>query len=146
MVNFIYYSNKGVFSLLNVNFSQAAAATELQSNELVYGRLSGVARYIYDTFSTVDTAGNADYTIPGYITFFTIFLLCAIVYKLGFAKQIKLWQNVVIYTFLFFGCMLLTFFAFFLPMIEGLIVAALILIVYKGRMKLEKREEEKAAS
>ena len=41
---------------------------------------------------------------------------------------------------------MLTFFAFFLPMIEGLIVAALILIVYKSRMWREKREETKAAA
>lgn len=135
-----------MLTLLSFNFIQASAPTELQSNELVYGRLSGITRYIYDTFSTVDAAGKADYTIPGYITFFAIFLLCAIVYKLGFAKKIKLWQNVVIYTFLFLGCIMLTFFAIFLPMIEGLIVAALILIVYKGRMKFEKKEEEKAAS
>lgn len=131
--------------MLNFNFIQAAAPTELQSNDLVYGRLSGITRYIYDAFSTVDAAGNADYTIPGYVTFFTIFVLCAIVYKLGFAKKIKLWQNVVVYTFLFFGCMMLTFFAIFLPMIEGLIVAALILIVYKGRMKFEKKEENTAS-
>ena len=146
MVKFNHYSNKGVLILLNFNFIQAEAPTELQSNDLVYGRLSGITRYIYDSFSTVDAAGNADYTIPGYITFFTIFILCVIVYKLGFAREIKLWQNVVIYTFLFLGCLLLTFFAFFLPMIEGLIVAALILIVYKGRMKFEKREEEKTAN
>jgi len=129
---------------LSLSSIQASASTELQSNELVYGRMSGITRYIYDAFSTVDTAGNADYTIPGYITFICIFLLSALVYKLGFAKEIKLWQNVVIYAFLFLGCILLTFFAFFLPMIEGLIVAALILIVYKGRMKFEKREKDNA--
>lgn len=135
-----------MYLLLNLNFIQTAEATELQSNDLVYGRLSAITRYIYDTFSSTDIAGNPDYTVPGYVTFFVIFMLCAIVYKLGFAKKIKLWQNIVIYMFLFLGCILLTFFAIFLPMIEGLIVAALILIVYKGRMKLEKREEEKAAS
>ena len=58
---------------LSLSSIQASASTELQSNELVYGRMSGITRYIYDAFSTVDTAGNADYTIPGYITFICIF-------------------------------------------------------------------------
>ena len=59
--------------------------------------------------------------------------MSAIVYKLGFAKKLRLLQNLVIYIFLFIGCLVLTFLAFFLPIVEGLIVAALILIIYRVR-------------
>ncbi|MEG0385936.1 MAG: YlaH-like family protein [Solibacillus sp.] len=88
---------------------------------------------------------NTAYDIAGYATFLIVFLMSAIVYKLGFAKKLSIGRNVVIYTFLFVGCIVLTFLALFLPMIEGLIVAALILIVYKSRLWREKREEAKSA-
>ena len=84
--------------------------------------------------------------MAGYVTFILVFLMSAIVYKLGFAKKLTLGRNIVIYAFLFIGCMILTFLALFLPMIEGLIVAALILIVYKSRLWREKREEAKQAN
>lgn len=87
-----------------------------------------------------------NYDIAGYVLFFLVFLLSAIVYKLGFAKKLKRSQNIIIYIFLFLGCILLTFFALYLPMVEGLIVAALILIVYKTRMWREKREEQQATN
>ena len=84
-----------------------------------------------------------NYDIAGYATFILVFLMSAIVFKLGFAKKLPLGKNIIIYAFLFFGCMILTFLALFLPMIEGLIVAALILIIYKSRLWREKREEAK---
>ena len=93
--------------------------------------MSSIARYIYEVMPNFDVAG--------YVLFFIVFLLSVIVYKLGFAKKLKFSQNAVIYTFLVLGCLMLTFLAFFLPVVEGLIVAALILIIYKTRMKLEKR-------
>lgn len=75
-----------------------------------------------------------------------MFVLSAIVYKLGFAKNdLTLVKNIIIYIFLFVGCIVLTFLALFLPMIEGLIVAALILIIYKTRLWREKREEKSAS-
>ena len=98
--------------------------------------MSGITRYIYENMPNYDAAG--------YVVFILVFILSAIVFKLGFARELPLLKNIIIYTFLFLGCIMLTFFAFFLPMIEGLIVAALILIVYKSRMWREKREEKKA--
>lgn len=132
---------------LALNFMQAAVTTKDASDDrFVMDRMAGITRYVYENFSTVDAAGQVDYAIPGYITFALVFILSAIVYKLGFAKSLKTWQSVVIYIFLFVGCILLTFFAFFLPMVEGLIVAALILIIYKSRMWLEKRAEKNAVN
>lgn len=131
----------------NLNFAQAlVSSNDLETESFVYERMSGVTRYIYENFASVSASGEVNFVIPGYITFAIIFILSAIVYKLGFAKSLKLWQNIVIYIFLFVGCIMLTFFAFFLPMVEGLFVAALILIIYKSRMWREKREEEKVTA
>ena len=121
----------------NLNFSQAlVSSNDLETESFVYKRMSGIARYIYENMPS--------YEVAGYVVFILVFILSAIVFKLGFARELPLLKNIVIYTFLFLGCLMLTFFAFFLPMIEGLMVAALILIVYKSRMWREKREEKKA--
>ena len=132
---------------LSLNVSQAAVSTnDVEKESFVYERMAGITRYVYENFASISTTGEVDYTIPGYITFAIIFILSAIVYKLGFAKPLKFWQNVVIYIFLFIGCIMLTFFAFFLPMVEGLLVATLILVVYKSRMWRDKRSEKRTAN
>ena len=121
----------------NLNFAQASVSSNnLETESFVYERMSGIARYIYENMPSFEVAG--------YVVFILVFILSAIVFKLGFARELPLLKNIVIYKFLFLGCLMLTFFAFFLPMIEGLMVAALILIVYKSRMWREKREEKKA--
>ncbi|MBD8031610.1 YlaH-like family protein [Solibacillus sp. Sa1YVA6] len=114
------------------------ASISSSENEYVFNRMSGITSYLYQNLPNYDMAG--------YVTFILVFLMSAIVYKLGFAKKLTLGRNIVIYAFLFIGCMILTFLALFLPMIEGLIVAALILIVYKSRLWREKREEAKQAN
>lgn len=74
-----------------------------------------------------------------WLMFLTIFVLCILVYKLGFAKKLPLLKSAIIYMFMFIGCMLLTFLAIFLPIAEGLVVAALILGMYKIRLNKEKK-------
>ncbi|MFP3919727.1 YlaH-like family protein [Lysinibacillus telephonicus] len=97
----------------------------------VLNELTGISRFIFEN--------SSNYSVAGYIVFFTVFILCAIVYKLGFAqKKLKLWQNIIIYICLFLGCVVLSFFALSLPMIEGLIVATLFLGIYKLRLLREK--------
>lgn len=93
--------------------------------------MSSISRYIYEIMPS--------YNVAGYVLFFTIFLLSVLVYKLGFAKKLAFRQNIVIYIFLLLGCLMLTFLAFFLPVVEALLVAALILIIYKIRLRLDKR-------
>ena len=122
--------------LLNLAFNFIQASVSTDETTKVYDRMSGITRYIYENMPS--------YEVAGYVVFILVFILSAIVFKLGFARELPLLKNIIIYTFLFLGCIMLTFFAFFLPMIEGLIVAALILIVYKSRMWREKREEKKA--
>lgn len=123
-------------SLGTLNFILASAPTTNGENTMVFGRMSGTTRYLYENLPS--------YEIAGYVTFILVFALSALVFKLGFAKELPLGKNIIIYTFLFIGCIMLTFLALFLPMIEGLIVAALILITYKSRMWREKREEKRA--
>jgi hypothetical protein len=77
-----------------------------------------------------------------WMLYVTVFLLSVLVYKLGFAKNLPLLKSVVIYIFLALGCTALTFLAVFLPVGEGLVVAALILIIYKIRLHQSKKEEE----
>ena len=113
------------------------ATVSTNETDYVMNRMSGITRYLYENLPNYDVAG--------YATFVLVFLLSALVFKLGFAQKLPLSKNIIIYTFLFLGCIVLTFLASFLPMIEGLIVAALILIVYKSRMWREKREQAKQA-
>jgi hypothetical protein len=78
-----------------------------------------------------------------WLLYITIFLLAAIVYRLGFAKKLPLLKNVIIYVLLALGCTILTFFAVFLPIAEGLVVAALVLIIYKIRLYQSKKRDER---
>ena len=128
----------------SLSFNQTSTVI---NDEFVFGRMSGVARYLYDALGTInESTGEVDYDVAGFVLLLIIYALSAIVFKLGFAKALPLWQNMIIYMMLFLGCIMLTFFAFFLPIVEGLLVAALILIVYKSRMWREKRENRENAA
>ncbi|WP_083448449.1 YlaH-like family protein [Lysinibacillus sp. FSL H8-0500] len=121
-----------------LNVIQVATQINTTETEEAYKKMAGVTRFLYQNMPS--------YEIAGYVLFFLVFILSAIVYKLGFAKKLKRSQNMIIYIFLFVGCIMLTFFALYLPMVEGLIVAALILIIYKTRLWREKREEQQATN
>ncbi len=138
----------GMMSVLvsSLSFNQTSASPVID-NDFVKDRMSGIARYLYDSLGTInESTGEANYDVAGFVLLLLIYALSAIVFKLGFAKALPLWQNIIIYFMLFLGCIMLTFFAFFLPILEGLLVAALILIVYKSRMWREKREERRNAT
>ncbi|NNU82434.1 hypothetical protein ETC05_00845 [Geobacillus sp. BMUD] len=77
-----------------------------------------------------------------WLLYVTVLLLAALVYRLGFARRLPLLKNVIIYVLLALGCTILTFFAVFLPVAEGLAVAALVLIIYKVRLKQAKEGEK----
>ncbi|MBW8348678.1 YlaH-like family protein [Bacillus sp. IITD106] len=74
-----------------------------------------------------------------WLLWLTITGLSILVYKLGFAKKLPILKSAIIYLFLIVGCLFLTFLAIFLPITEGLMVAALILIIYKIRLNREKK-------
>ncbi|MFU8689744.1 YlaH-like family protein [Rossellomorea sp. FS2] len=75
-----------------------------------------------------------------WLLYLTIIGLSILVYKLGFAKKLPIAKSIVIYLFLVMGCTILTFLGIFLPVAEGLVIAALILIIYKVRLNNEKRK------
>lgn len=79
-----------------------------------------------------------------WLLYLTIAALSILVYKLGFAQKLPLLKNIIIYAFLLLGSTVLTFLAIFLPIAEGLVVAALILIIYKMRLRQHKKEEMNA--
>lgn len=80
-----------------------------------------------------------------WLLYITILLLCITVYKLGFSQKLPLLKSIVIYLFLIFGCTFLSFLGIFLPIAEGLVIAALILIIYKIRLyRFKNSNEEKA--
>ncbi|XKE93717.1 YlaH-like family protein [Metaplanococcus flavidus] len=103
----------------------------MDERSFVYDSMYPVARVLYQ---------NLPIEVAGYALFAIILLLSALVYKLGFAKKLPLGKNIVIGLFLAVGGLGLTFLAFFLPVVEGLVIAALILILYKIRLWREKRE------
>jgi hypothetical protein len=74
------------------------------------------------------------------LLYLMITVLSIIVFKLGFAKKLPPLKSTVIYLFLIIGCMPLAFFGIGLPVAEGLMVAALILIIYKIRLHRSQKE------
>nr|WP_295974677.1 YlaH-like family protein [uncultured Bacillus sp.] len=82
---------------------------------------------------------NENTDLGMWLLFITILTLSVIVYKLGFAQKLPLLKSMIIYIFLFFGCTFLTFLGIFLPIAEGLVVAVLILVIYKIRLNWHKK-------
>jgi hypothetical protein len=76
-----------------------------------------------------------------WLLYITILVLSIIVFKLGFAQKLPILKSIIIYTFLAFGCTFLSFLGIFLPIAEGLVVAALILIIYKIRLYMHKKQD-----
>jgi CHASE2 domain-containing sensor protein len=80
-------------------------------------------------------------TVGMWLLYLTIIALSIVVFKLGFAQKLPLGKTILIYIFLILGCTVLTFLGVFLPIAEGLVAAALILIIYKLRLRQHKKEE-----
>jgi CHASE2 domain-containing sensor protein len=80
-------------------------------------------------------------TVGMWLLYLTIIALSIVVFKLGFAQKLPLGKTILIYVFLILGCTVLTFLGVFLPIAEGLVAAALILIIYKLRLRQHKKEE-----
>lgn len=76
------------------------------------------------------------------LMYLTIVILSVVVYKLGFAKKLPILKSAVIYTFLLIGCIPLDLLALQLPVIESLAIAAAVLIIYKIRLGMSKRNDK----
>lgn len=105
--------------------------------EFVYGHIYWISRFFYETLPNPKVAST--------LLWLVIFLISVLVYKLGFAKKLKISQSIVIYLFLLIGCLFLTFLNIFLPILEGLIIAAMILILYKIRLRSEQKRSASAS-
>jgi hypothetical protein len=79
-----------------------------------------------------------------WLQYLLIIGLTIVVFKLGFAKKLPLLKNIVIYVSLSIGCLILLLLSYQLPIVEGLFVAALILIIYKIRLQTSKNAETEA--
>ncbi|WP_025026255.1 YlaH-like family protein [Caldalkalibacillus mannanilyticus] len=73
---------------------------------------------------------------PAFVTlYFVIFILSAIVYKMGFARKLPILKSFVVYVALAFGCILLAFLGTGLPIPESLLLAVILLAIVKIRTR-----------
>ncbi len=106
-----------------------------EDKAFVFERMSGIARFIYEAGCLPTTEQDMYYL--------SLSFCCRHLFiSSDLLRKLRLLQNVVIYLFLFIGCLVLTFLAFFLPIVEGLIVAALILIIYRVRRMNEHKTDK----
>lgn len=93
--------------------------------------LNWTLRLIYDN----PTAGLWIYLL--------IVVLSIIVYNLGFARKLSLLKNMIVYIALLIGCIVLTLLAFMgAPIVEVLAISAIVLLIYKLRVRSTKGEEQ----
>ncbi len=86
--------------------------------------------------------GINEHPVAGFfLLYLVITVLTILVYQLGFAKKLPLLKSAVIYILLILGCFPLTFFGIGLPVAEGLLCAAAVLIIYKIRLHQSKKNK-----
>lgn len=87
-----------------------------------------------------ELVGIGDNPVLGFFLLYAIVtVLSVIVFNLGFARKLPVLKAVIVYLLLVIGCFVLTFFAIGLPIAEGLLIAALILGIYKFRLYQSKK-------
>ena len=87
-------------------------------------------------------AGNPEQFLFAFsILYIVVVILTVVVYNLGFARKLPILKTAVVYIVLLFGSVFITFLALTLPVVESLLIAALVLGAYKFRLHKEKRAE-----
>ncbi|MFA8437631.1 YlaH-like family protein [Bacillaceae bacterium YX66] len=87
--------------------------------------------------------GIADNPEMGFfLLYIIVVILTVIVFQLGFARKLPLLKMLIVYIALLVGSVILTFLAMFIPIAEGLIVAAIVLIIYRIRLHQTKKKEQ----
>ncbi|MGO4887933.1 YlaH-like family protein [Anaerobacillus sp. MEB173] len=82
--------------------------------------------------------------ILGYwLLYALIVILCIVVYNLGFARKLPLLKAAIVYICLFIGCVPITIFAIGMPVIESLLLAAIVLGVYRYKLNRTREQEAK---
>lgn len=74
-----------------------------------------------------------------WLLYATVVVLSAIVYQLGFAKKLPILKTAIVYALLILGCFILTIFALRFPVVECLMVIAIIFGGYKLRLRRAKK-------
>jgi hypothetical protein len=93
--------------------------------------------------SFAELVGIHENIVQGFwVLYIIILILSIVVFKLGFARKLPPLKSAVIYIFLALGCIPLTFFGIGYPVAEGLLIAAIILIIYKIRLHQSKKENQ----
>ncbi|GAK04101.1 hypothetical protein JCM19037_2475 [Geomicrobium sp. JCM 19037] len=76
-----------------------------------------------------------------WLLYLAVVVMSILVFNLGFARKLSLMKNIVVYGALLFGAIMLTFFAIFMPIVESLIAAALVLGIYRLRLRMHKKQK-----
>ncbi|EZH67110.1 membrane protein [Bacillaceae bacterium JMAK1] len=76
-----------------------------------------------------------------WLLYLTVVVLSIVVFNLGFARKLPLLKNIVVYAALLIGSLIIAFFGVFYPVVESLIVAGLILGIYRIRLRMHKRNK-----
>lgn len=76
-----------------------------------------------------------------FLLYLLIVILAIITFKLGFAKKLPVLKAVVVYMFLIVGSLLLAFFGISYPIAESLLVAILVLGIYRFRLHQERKNK-----
>ena len=83
-----------------------------------------------------------NYGAENIITIFYVvnLILAAIAYKLGFARELPIWKNVLVYIMLAIGNIILTLFSLVkFPITEVLIIITAVLSIYRFRLHRERK-------
>ncbi|MBU9711266.1 YlaH-like family protein [Evansella tamaricis] len=87
-------------------------------------------------------AGNPENFFTAFpIIYLIVNVLTIVVFNLGFARKLPILKLVVVYTVMFIGNLFITLLALTLPIVESLVVAAIVLWVYKLQLRRHKKDE-----
>lgn len=74
-----------------------------------------------------------------WLLYATVIVLCVLVYQLGFARKLPVLKSAVVYAMLVIGCFVMTIFAERFPIVECLMVIAIVFGGYKLRLRRAKK-------
>lgn len=77
-----------------------------------------------------------------FILYLVVLVLCFVVYKLGFARKLPPLKAAVVYLFLVIGALPISFLGIALPIVEGLVIAAIFLGIVRWRMGSVNKDSE----
>ncbi|WP_091270182.1 YlaH-like family protein [Alteribacillus persepolensis] len=84
-----------------------------------------------------------EYPVAGFwLLYAAVVVMSIIVFNLGFARKLPLLKNVIVYAALFIGALPLTIFAIGMAVVESLVAAAIVLGIYRLRLRNHKKEQE----